>query len=443
MECSDHRGTMFSRVLLPTDFSPHAGRTVQCIAQIPGIVDLLLLHVLEAGPDLDTTRGQHTVEERIRGALGGLNDLKKEVGGPALPVRVLVHERVHDDVAETILSVASAEKADLIALGARGRTLRNLVLGSVSAAVLRGARTGVLVVHDRVLDSGGAQGKYCRSAFARVLVPVDFSKPSLDAVESLPRLAHGGEVILLHVLGEDLKGRDISIARGNAEKRLGELKAGLEEGGFQVRTLVRTGKPAGEILRVTEDEDITLLILSRFGKKDYVEAIGIGSTAAEVAGKVQVPVLIHYPRLHYEVVTRELAPPEFSIAEEIWLFYHQQKTDAATDRLFVTFVDGVPAGVARRRRHPDGFEVDGVFVLEEFRNRGYARRLVAALIEACGKETLFMHSTLELVPFYRTFGFEPIPEEELPHTIRDRYSFALGDLQSAHVQPMRRPAGGR
>ena len=112
-----------------------------------------------------------------------------------------------------------------------------------------------------------------------------------------------------------------------------------------------------------------------------------------------------------------------------------------TDRLFITFVDRVPAGVARCRRHPDGLEVDGVFVLEEFRNRGYARRLMEALVPACGGEDLYMHSTLELVPFYRTFGFEPIPEEDLPTTIAERYSFAMGDLRMAQVQPMRRPAG--
>jgi len=31
---------MFPRVLLPTDFSPHAERTVQCIAEVPNIGDL-------------------------------------------------------------------------------------------------------------------------------------------------------------------------------------------------------------------------------------------------------------------------------------------------------------------------------------------------------------------------------------------------------------------
>ena len=422
---------MFPRVLLPTDFSPHAERTVGCIGGIPGIGELLLLHVLEPGP----AYGQHNVEARIRESLLRLEGIRKWTERPDLPVKVLVHERIHEDVAETILSVAAEEKADLIALGARGRTLKNLLLGSVSAAVLRDARTAVLVVHDRGLDRGEALGKYCRSAFANVLCPVDFSKPSLDTVESLPALVGDGGVTLLHVLGEGIAREDRETASANAKKRLDGLGAGL-----RARTLVTTGKPAAAILRVAEEEDVSLVILSRFGKRDYVQAVGIGSTAGEVAGKARQPVLVRYPHLHYDVATLELQPPEFFIADNLWLRYHQLKTDPS-DRIFVTFVDRVPAGVARCRRHPDGLEVDGVFVLEEFRNRGYARRLMEALVPACGREELYMHSTLELVPFYRTFGFAPIPEKELPPTIRDRYSFAMGDLRMAQVQPMRRPAG--
>lgn len=425
---------MFPRVLLPTDFSPHAERTVQCVGEVPGILEITLLHVLEASPDGSTPYGQHTIEKRITESLLQLEGLKKWMVRPDLSVRVLVHERVHDDVAETILGVAAKEKADLVALGARGRTLRSLVLGSVSAAVLKDARTGVLLVHDRDLEDGAAFGRYCTSAFGRVLCPVDFSKPSLDAVESLGGL-RPGEVVLLHVLQAE-PGPFLPLAEATAGKRLETLRAGLEGKGIRARVILAKGSPAGETLRVAEQEKVSLVLLSRFGKRDYVQARGIGSTAGEIAEKARCPVLVRYPDLHYDVVTRELEKAEFPVAEELWLHYHQQKTDPATDRMFATFVDGVPAGVARCRRHPDGLEVDGVFVLEEFRNRGYARRLLAALVPACGSEVLYMHSTLELVSFYRTFGFEPIPEQELPKTIMERYRFAMGDLKMADVQPM-------
>jgi GNAT superfamily N-acetyltransferase len=100
----------------------------------------------------------------------------------------------------------------------------------------------------------------------------------------------------------------------------------------------------------------------------------------------------------------------------------------------------MPVAVARCRRHPDGVEVDGVYVRDEFRDRGYARKAVRALVDACGTEPLYMHSTLDLVPFYRTFGFEPIPEHALPQSIRKRFEFAGGNMAGANVAPMRRPA---
>ena len=101
------------------------------------------------------------------------------------------------------------------------------------------------------------------------------------------------------------------------------------------------------------------------------------------------------------------------------------------------------ACVARCRRHPDGLEVDGVFTLDDFRGRGYARNVMAALVAACRNEDLYMHSTTELVTFYGQYGFVPISESELPSTIRARFDFAMGEMQGSNVQPMKRAADPR
>ncbi len=95
------------------------------------------------------------------------------------------------------------------------------------------------------------------------------------------------------------------------------------------------------------------------------------------------------------------------------MHYHNQKADRANDRIFAVYLEDMLVSAAWCKRHPDGLEVDGVFTLEEFRKRGYARRAVEMLIAACGSEPLYMHATLELVEFYSTLGFVPIPEDEL------------------------------
>ena len=143
------------------------------------------------------------------------------------------------------------------------------------------------------------------------------------------------------------------------------------------------------------------------------------------------------------VEVRELTPAEMVRAEkELWIHYHQQKADRNLDRLFAVFAGQRIIGVARCSRHEDGLEVDAVYVLDEYRLRGFARSVMILLIEECGRnETLYMHSKTELVNFYGSLGFRLIPEAELPTSIRDRFSFCMGDLAGISVCPMRREPG--
>jgi GNAT superfamily N-acetyltransferase len=141
-----------------------------------------------------------------------------------------------------------------------------------------------------------------------------------------------------------------------------------------------------------------------------------------------------------EVVVRELSTTEMVQAErELWIHYHQQKADREHDRLFAVFTGSRIIGVARCARHADGLEVDSVYVLDEFRLRGYARSVMQLLIEECGRnETLYMHSRIELMDFYGSLGFSVIRETDLPKSIRDRFGFCLGNLQGIDVCPMKR-----
>ncbi|MDP3563931.1 MAG: GNAT family N-acetyltransferase [Methanoregula sp.] len=154
------------------------------------------------------------------------------------------------------------------------------------------------------------------------------------------------------------------------------------------------------------------------------------------------PLFVLNPHVSLSVRVQEIRPDEFYLAEQVWTGYHGQKGDPLTDRIFGVFVEDALAAVARCRRHPDGLEVDGVFVVEDYRGRGYARSAMHSLIDTCGYEELFMHATLELVSFYATFGFVPVNEPELPQTIRERFNFADGELEGSDVQPMKRPATG-
>jgi len=138
---------------------------------------------------------------------------------------------------------------------------------------------------------------------------------------------------------------------------------------------------------------------------------------------------------------REIVPDEFFRADAVWFEYHETRGDPALDRIFAVIRDEQIVSLARCRRHPDGMEVDGIFTPVAYRYNGYSRLAVSALVDACHNDDLFMHAVRDLIPFYRSFGFEIIAERDLPQTIRERYVWAAGNLEGAEVQPMRRKAG--
>jgi signal transduction histidine kinase/predicted GNAT family acetyltransferase len=137
-------------------------------------------------------------------------------------------------------------------------------------------------------------------------------------------------------------------------------------------------------------------------------------------------------------IVRELSAAEFPVAEALWTEYHQTKGDPRTDRIFAGFSEGEAVSVARCQKHPDGFEVDAVFTPSAYRGHGYSHAVMGGLVEACGHDTLFMHSVKNLTGFYSQYGFVSIAESELPPSIRDRYAWAEGEMEGANVAPMKR-----
>jgi nucleotide-binding universal stress UspA family protein len=435
---------MFVKTLLPTDFSPDASSAVSCIGQVPGIVEAVLLHVLVMPPEKGTPGWGPSLEEaRIGEARRRLEEQEQALASAGIRARSRLEVIRRGDLASAILRTAEEEKVSAIAMGARGLSpIRRYLLGSVSSAVLQNARCHVLLYHRVPVTVDGQDPRFCRLVLSRILCPVDFSKPSYELMEAVKEQPGSGQVVLVHVIprGVSLPGQGEGM--GRVEASLRDLAKRLDGSRRGVEAIVRTGDPVREILAAAEEADATLILIPRYGRKDYMKSIAIGSTAAAVAAGASRPVLVRFPQVHLEITARELAPAEFPQADRLWEHYHGQKGDPATDRIFGVWVEGPLAAVARCRLHPEGGEVDAVFTPEEFRNRGYARKAMRVLVDACGDRTLFMHSVTGLEPFYRTFGFEVIPEKELPQVIRDRYAFAEGHLEEAQVTPMKRVPSG-
>ncbi len=58
--------------------------------------------------------------------------------------------------------------------------------------------------------------------------------------------------------------------------------------------MVRFGNPYTQICRVSLEEQVSLIMMSRFGKMDYFRKIPLGTTTAKVAQEAKKPVLVLY-----------------------------------------------------------------------------------------------------------------------------------------------------
>jgi nucleotide-binding universal stress UspA family protein len=433
-------------ILLPTDFSEYARMTTDMVSDLPGPKEVILLHVTEGAHAISRPfLGGHEFVSPTESAERSMNEMKERLESTGIPVRTRILQADGRDIPGLILSCARKERVDLIMLGARGKGfVEGLLLGSVSSRILRHATTHVMITHhygsiippQKVLSAEITQ----KNLFSRVLYPVDFSKPSEQGLDHITGQEDIAELVLLHVIPNAENGKDPDQTIREAYIQLQDLGRIYDTISTRVHLLLRFGRPAEMICDMALEEKATLIVLPRFGASDFIKSLPIGSTAEEVAKKAKIPVYLLYPEIQLDVAVRELEKNEFPLAEEVWLRYRQQTADPSTDRIFGVFVEGLLVAVARCRRHPDGLEVDGVFTLDDFRGRGYARDVMNPLVASCGKEDLYMHSTVGLVKFYGQYGFAPISENELPPTIKARFDFAMGEMQGSNVQPMRRRA---
>ena len=277
---------MFEKVLVPTDLSPYVDAVIRCIQSIPGIRDVILLLVIPPAPG----------EASIESARSDLAEEEAALHTGEFSVTARVEPA--GDVAGTILRIAESEQVSLIVIGAKGRGfLERILLGSVSSAVLRGARTNVLIMRHKVLDTleGPRFVKFCPQLFSRILVPIDFSEPSIAALSLLPLFPRIGEVILVHVVSHgEAPAETPEIFQAyaeDAEVNLAKLRDDLVQRGWSVQIRVRVGLPTHEIDRIAEAEDASLILMSSRGRGRAEEFL-LGSTAASIVETTKRPVLV-------------------------------------------------------------------------------------------------------------------------------------------------------
>ena len=287
---------MFEKVLVALDFSPYSQKIIDRISEIPGIQEVVLLHVVDATRParLEWTHGHPHIENTQL----LMEEKKKFLEHLGLRVRisvdVIVNAITQGTVSLAIREIAETENVSLIVIGARGiNPIQELLLGSVSSSVLRNATTNVLIMHFTLARDVAdvSSDSFGQKLFSKVLVPTDFSRSASDASAFVKTIPGIKEIVLLHVVNQVESQPEIEGYIKEAQTRLEDMKKEYSDSGIDGTLHIRVGDPTEMILSVAEEENVSLIAMSAFGS-DWLREMLLGSTTFTVVRRTKKPVLI-------------------------------------------------------------------------------------------------------------------------------------------------------
>jgi nucleotide-binding universal stress UspA family protein len=287
-------------ILAATDLSAPARHAVARAFYLAARTDseLYILHALELDA-LDSLR--EMIGDDVLGVKAALNSdahtrLNQLTGDPAIHHGVVARTCVASGSPLSVIAAeADAMDADVVVLGARGESfLRHAMLGSTAARLLRkSARRPVLVVKQPPHED-----------YRSVLVAVDFSPVSLEAIRTARRLAPAADIVLLHAFELPYEGKltfagveeqvirqYVTAASETRRKRLHDLAAvaGLAPKDYSARVL--HGDPAQQIIAMEQEADCDLIIVGKHGSH-IAEELLLGSVTKHVLAESQGDVLV-------------------------------------------------------------------------------------------------------------------------------------------------------
>lgn len=222
-----------------------------------------------------------------------------KAANPKASLHNIVLEGVAADV---LLRYAADESIGLIILTSHGHGgIMPWSMGSTADRIMHHSHTPVLMVRTAY------KPRSKDSLFSRILLPLDGSPLGEAALPYVQHIASalGSEVVLLMVVEtimrvHSLGGPDHIVFSEQQVEQMKQEAAAYLEGASKcfpkgkVRTMVRTGDPAQEILKASADEAASLTAMSSHGKSGVSQWM-LGSVTNKILHADKVPFLLVRP----------------------------------------------------------------------------------------------------------------------------------------------------
>ena len=278
-------------VLAATDLSDNALPALKAAAQLAELFDaeLWVVHVV---PPVDVAHERLLGETRDKieaRAKAALNEVCRELKKPPVASNVILEQ---GDPVTKIHEACKRLSIDVLVAGTRGHGGSDKkTMGRVAERLAHTAVCDVLLVRPDF-----------KKGFSKICVAVDFSAPSLMALEraaELARVYQSNKLTLCHVvhIPDDYWHSGISEKetirrmRGFAKEHMAELQAKCNLEGLKCKEAYNEGSPATELAKLTKGEGADLLVIGSHGSTAAASAV-IGSVAAKTVSAVPCSIWI-------------------------------------------------------------------------------------------------------------------------------------------------------
>lgn len=257
-----------------------------------GLEEIILLHIISRQDVCYVFHSGYLREEANR--LREEAELRFEVWGKEIRASDLNYRtiiKVGDPVYD-IPAICEEEKVDLLVLGKKKR--ETPFVGSRTKEILKQVKVPTLVFKYKIKKEDLEIEN--KNLFQKPFVAIDFSPPSLRALEFFYRLKDVFErgTVVYVIPSAKVEGLDkmrMKALEEEMSQKLDNLLKNYFENTEKVEKLILIGKPQEMVLDLASEKEATLVILGR-SEKTFIDRLFLGSVAHYVLDKARTPVLI-------------------------------------------------------------------------------------------------------------------------------------------------------